>query len=62
MLLTVSSSIQILQIVGFTPTVLHFDEVLKNVFADEVSGVDCVLANENEALTYTVLGGVARLM
>jgi hypothetical protein len=62
MLLIFSSSIQILQIVGFTPTVLLFDEVLENVFADKVSGVDCVLANENEALTYTVLGGVAQLV
>jgi hypothetical protein len=43
--------------------VLLFDEVLENVFADEVSGVDCVLANGNEALlTYTVLGGVAQFM
>jgi len=50
------------QITGFIPTVLLFEEILERVFADEVSGIDCVVASETQALTYTVVGGVARLV
>jgi hypothetical protein len=47
---------------GFIPTVILFDEVLEHVFADQVDGIDCVLETETQALTYTVKGGIARLV
>lgn len=46
-------------IVGFTPTVLLFSEVLENIFADEVSGIDCVIESPGKSLMYTVQNGIA---
>ena len=38
-----------------------WNEVLENVFADEVSGIYCVLETEDEVYTYYVDHGVAVL-
>jgi hypothetical protein len=51
-----------MQITGLVSAPLLFDEVLENVFADEVSGVDCVIETETEAITYTVVGVKAQLV
>ncbi len=54
--------LQTLQIAGFIPTVLLFDEMLQNIFADKVSGIDCVLETEEMgAITCTMADGVAHL-
>ena len=48
---------------GFIASALLFEEVLENIFADEVSGIDCVIeidnGKESEAITFTVRNGVA---
>jgi len=35
------------------------DETLDNIFADEVSGLDCVIRNQNSAFTYRIVDGNA---
>jgi hypothetical protein len=39
-----------------------WDAVLEDVFADEVSGVDCVLETETQVFTYHITDGVATFM
>ena len=59
---TLLQTLQTLQIAGFIPTVLLFDEMLQNIFADKVSGIDCVLETEEMgAITCTMADGVAHL-
>lgn len=40
-------------------SLIVWDFLLKNVFADEVTGIDCVLESSEEAFTYTIVNGVA---
>ncbi|CAB9518217.1 sensor kinase/phosphatase LuxQ [Seminavis robusta] len=44
-------------LVGFVPYRVVFDQLLKNAFADEVSGVDVVLSAGDEVFTYKVVDG-----
>jgi hypothetical protein len=44
---------------GLIASSIVWDEVLENVFADEVSGIDCVLSTENQVYTYYVVHGKA---
>lgn len=54
-------------VTGFVPTLFLFEELLEQVFADTVSGVDCVIstssaANANEvtsSATFTIVNGKA---
>jgi hypothetical protein len=46
-------------LVGLIASSIVWGEVLENVFAEGVSGVDCVLETENQVYTYTVTDGVA---
>lgn len=48
--------------VGFIPTVLLFEELLQDFFADEVNGIDCVLETETKAITYRIVSGEAILI
>ena len=47
------------QLVGLIASSVVWDEVLVNVFAEEVSGIDCVLETETQIYTYTVNRGKA---
>ena len=47
--------------VGFIPTNIVLEELLENVFSDEVSGIDCVFEAGSQAYTYSVREGVAYL-
>ena len=47
---------------GFIYSPLAFDELLGNLFGSEVSGIDCVIETETEAVTYTVENGEPMLM
>jgi signal transduction histidine kinase/CheY-like chemotaxis protein len=44
---------------GLIASSIVWDEVLENVFANEVSGIDCVLSTENQVYTYYVVDGNA---
>jgi signal transduction histidine kinase len=46
---------------GFILSSILWSESLEGVFADQVSGVDCVLETETKAYTYTVCNGHAEL-
>jgi hypothetical protein len=48
-------------LVGVIGSSIVWGEVLENVFADEVSGIDCVLETETQVYTYSVIKGVATL-
>jgi hypothetical protein len=48
-------------LVGVIASPIVWSEVLENVFADEVSGIDCVLETETQVYTYSVINGVATL-
>ena len=45
-----------------TPTILFWEEILTNVFADEVSGVECVISTETTSYTYLVVDGMPHLV
>jgi hypothetical protein len=45
-------------LVGVIASSIVWDEVLENVFADEVSGIDCVLETETQVYTYSIVNGV----
>jgi hypothetical protein len=46
---------------GLIASSILWSEVLENVFADSVSGVDCVISTEAQVYTYFVTDGVASL-
>jgi hypothetical protein len=46
---------------GVIASSIVWGEVLENVFADEVSGIDCVLQTQTQSYTYSVVDGVATL-
>ena len=46
------------QFVGMIASSIVWDESLRNVFSNDVSGVDCVLSTETEIYTYRVTDGV----
>jgi hypothetical protein len=46
-------------LVGVIASSIVWDEVLENVFADEVSGIDCVVETETQVYTYSIVNGVA---
>jgi hypothetical protein len=48
-------------LVGVIASSIVWDEVLENVFADKVSGIDCVLETETQVYTYSVVNGVAKI-
>lgn len=48
-------------LVGVIASSIVWDEVLENIFTDEVSGVDCVLETETQVYTYSVVNGMATL-
>jgi hypothetical protein len=48
-------------LVGAIASSIVWGDVLENVFADEVSGIDCVLETETRVYTYSVVDGVAAL-
>jgi hypothetical protein len=48
-------------LVGVIASSIVWSEVLENVFADEVSGIDCVLETETQVYTYSVVNGVATI-
>ena len=46
--------------VGGAASFTVWDQLLQNAFADEVSGIDCVLeTDKGQFFTYTVTGGLA---
>jgi hypothetical protein len=48
-------------LVGVLASSIVWDEVLENVFADEVSGIDFVLETETQVYTYSGVSGVATI-
>jgi hypothetical protein len=50
------------QLTGLITSAIAWDEVLENIFADETSGVDCVLGTETLVYTYHIRNGVATFM
>lgn len=44
--------------VGVIGSLIVWDFLLQNIFADKVTGVDCVLESDKEAFTYTIVDGV----
>jgi hypothetical protein len=46
-------------LVGVIASSIVWDEVLENVFSDQVSGIDCVLETESQVYTYSIVNGVA---
>ena len=46
---------------GVIASSIVWGEVLKDIFADEVSGVDCVLETETQVYTYSIVNGEAKL-
>ena len=57
-----SGSNQLLELVGLISSAIVWSEVLVNVFADEVDGVDCVLETDTQVYTYRVHAGHASLL
>ena len=49
----------VFQIVGFVLNTLLFNELLKNMFSDQVSGIDCVIGTEVASVTYSIKNGQA---
>ena len=47
---------------GLISSSIVWDEVLENVFGNEVNGIDCVLSTENQVYTYYVVDGKATFM
>lgn len=47
------------QVVGYIPCLFLVDELLQNVFSNEISGIDAVFKTENVAVTFTVINGQA---
>jgi len=45
---------------GFIVNLLIWDELLENIFADKVSGIDCVLEENGQSYTYRITEGVAK--
>jgi hypothetical protein len=50
-----------IKLVGIIASSIVFDEVLVNVVADQVDGVDCVLETEPHVYTYRLHNGKASL-
>lgn len=44
--------------VGVIGSLIVWDFLLQDIFADQVTGVDCVLESDEEAFTYTIVDGV----
>ena len=55
----ISSVIITYQLVGVIISTLLFDELLNNMFSDQVSGIDCVIRTKDFAVTYTIEQGEA---
>jgi len=45
---------------GLVPNQIVWDELLENLFATEVSGIDCVIETKDQAFTYTIHDGIAK--
>jgi hypothetical protein len=50
------------QVVGMIFAKINWNEVLENVFADEVSGIDCVVETDSQVFTYTILKGIGTFL
>lgn len=46
---------------GFISSSIVWDEIMRNIFSESVSGVDCVLQTGSKVYTYTVINGDAYL-
>ena len=46
-----------LQIVGYIPSVLTIEELLRNVFSKTDTGIDVVFETEGKAVSYTIIDG-----
>jgi hypothetical protein len=46
------------KLTGFIVGFLNWNEVLTDIFAEQVSGVDCVLEDGNKAYTYEIVKGI----
>lgn len=46
------------QVVGMIFAKINWNEVLENVFTEEVSGIDCVIETDYQVFTYTILKGI----
>lgn len=44
--------------VGLVASLIVWDFLLHNIFADEVTGVDCVLESDEESYTYSIVDGI----
>ena len=44
-------------VVGMIFAKINWNEVLENVFAEEISGVDCVMETEYQVFTYSIING-----
>jgi signal transduction histidine kinase len=49
-------------VVGFTSTAIVWEDVLSDVVPDYVNGLYCVISNENESFTYTIVDGKPELI
>eukprot|EP00549_Striatella_unipunctata_P007205 CAMPEP_0118677972 /NCGR_PEP_ID=MMETSP0800-20121206/2939_1 /TAXON_ID=210618 ORGANISM="Striatella unipunctata, Strain CCMP2910" /NCGR_SAMPLE_ID=MMETSP0800 /ASSEMBLY_ACC=CAM_ASM_000638 /LENGTH=863 /DNA_ID=CAMNT_0006573735 /DNA_START=141 /DNA_END=2732 /DNA_ORIENTATION=- len=45
---------------GLVPNQIVWDELLENLFATEVSGIDCIIETKDQAFTYTINDGIAK--
>ena len=45
------------KIVGYIPCLFLVDELLQNVFGDEISGIDAVFQTDDVAVTFTIING-----
>jgi len=43
---------------GIIASSIVWDEILKDVFAGEVTGIDCVLVSDTQVYTYNIVGGI----
>lgn len=50
------------QIVGYIPVLFLVDELLQNVFSDEISGIDAVFKTADRPVTFTIVNGQAELV
>jgi len=48
------------KLTGFISTLVIWKDILENVFAESVKGIDCVLETDGQAFTYTVEDGNVR--
>jgi hypothetical protein len=45
------------QLTGFIFAKLNWNEVLENVFAEPVNGIDCVIETATDVFTYVIVDG-----